>query len=484
MSMSINEKLNIRKFLIKVFVLLLFLLSFPIGRIFAEEDFNAVTYFTGIGCPHCADVSPFLHKELQNGENFILLEYEIYKEKSNASILYDYANTYNNSIGIPLIIWDKNNYRAGDNSIINNFKQDLEKSSKETVLLSNKSVSWSDFSLNDLKGLPKIYSKDKILIKKEVNTKLTDEHDTLLKNFLIEDISSTINDLHGEFVTDRKVEYPGGSYEYENGLSLDGWEILWNGLPPVNANVDCDEVDVTEVQDENCKQEISLWKTIMLALTDSINPCALSVLTMMLIAIVTYHPKDKKQILLSGLVFVLAVFITYIIYGLLIVKAFQLLQSISTIKLFLYKGLGIAAIILGLLEIKDFFFYKPGSIGTEMPLGLRPKVQKIIARITSPAGAFGLGMFVTLFLLPCTIGPYVILGGILSIKSLWSTVPYLLLYNFVFVLPMIIIVLAVFFGTDRIKSVEKWRETNIKTIHLIIGLIFVVLGLIMITGIL
>ncbi len=142
-----------------------------------------------------------------------------------------------------------------------------------------------------------------------------------------------------------------------------------------------------------------------------------------------------------------------------------------------------AAIFLGLLELKDFFFYKPGGIGTEMPLLFRPKVQQILARVTSPIGAFGLGVFVTLFLLPCTIGPYVILGGMLSYGEFFSSLPYLGIYNLVFILPMVVIILLVFFGSKNVKQISDWKEKNIKILHLIIGLIFVFLGGTMLLGI-
>ena len=479
--MSIKEKFDIRKLMQKTLLVAMFLFLTPVRQVFAEDNLKVVTYFTGIGCSHCAKVSPFIHDTIQKTNALVVIEYEIYQQKENASLIYTYSEKYNSGLGIPMIVWGLDDSTSGDSAILRGFESRVEKSSSN-VLLSNSTIAFEELDLNDLSGLPKLYAKDRALVKVDNTLETTEEHNELLKRFLTEDIDTMVDDLHGDFVADKTILYPGGQEEYKNGLSLDGWNIFWNGTAPSNANVSCEEVDVKSVQDESCKQDISIWKTIMLALTDSINPCALSVLTMMLIAIVTYHPKDRKQILWSGLAFVAAVFFTYIIYGLLIVKAFQVLQSVSTIKVFLYKGLGIASIILGLLEIKDFFFYKPGSIGTEMPLGLRPKVQKLIARVTSPWGAFTLGMFVTLFLLPCTIGPYVILGGILSVGGLWASFPHLLLYNTIFVLPMVIIIVAIFFGTKKIKDVEKFREKNIKVIHLVIGVIFLLLGIVILTG--
>jgi cytochrome c biogenesis protein CcdA len=204
----------------------------------------------------------------------------------------------------------------------------------------------------------------------------------------------------------------------------------------------------------------------------------------MLIAITTYNPKDRKQILFSAGAFILAVVVMYMLYGFLIIKAFQFLQSITVFKNYLYKGLGIAALILGLLEIKDFIKYKPGGVGTEMPMFLRPKVQNVISKITSPTGAFGLGLFVTLFLLPCTIGPYVILGGMLSTLDYLKASPYLLVYNLIFVLPMIAISFILFFGTKNIEDISDWRNSNVRKMHLISGVLMSILGIVMLFGLL
>jgi cytochrome c biogenesis protein CcdA len=43
----------------------------------------------------------------------------------------------------------------------------------------------------------------------------------------------------------------------------------------------------------------------------------------------------------------------------------------------------------------------------EVPLAWRPAMHKIIKKATSPIGAFIVGFVVSLFLLPCTSGPYI-----------------------------------------------------------------------------
>ena len=227
---------------------------------------------------------------------------------------------------------------------------------------------------------------------------------------------------------------------------------------------------------------LTIAKVVSLAAVDAINPCALAVLTMMLIAIITYNPKKRMNIVWSGLAFSAAVFVMYMIYGIFIIRSFQLVQGITEIRIWLYKILGLAAIILGTLQMKDFLFYKPGGVGTEMPMGLRPKVQKIISGITSPCGAFGVGLFVTLFLLPCTIGPYVILGGMLSFMEILKTIPMLIMYNLIFIAPMIIITGIVYFGLSKVEDISSWKDKNIRKLHFLSGLIILALGIAMFMG--
>ncbi|MFH1722470.1 MAG: hypothetical protein ABH950_07705 [Candidatus Altiarchaeota archaeon] len=223
-------------------------------------------------------------------------------------------------------------------------------------------------------------------------------------------------------------------------------------------------------------------KIIGLALVDAVNPCALAVLTLMLIAILTYNPKNKRNVLYAGLSFTASVFILYLFYGLVIIRFFQVIDALTSIRLWLYQILGMAAVILGLLNIKDFLWYKEGGLMTEMPMFMRPKLKKIISGVTSPKGAFVVGAFVTVFLLPCTIGPYVIAGGILSTMELLKTIPWLMIYNAIFVFPMIVITLLVYAGIAHVEDVSGWKDRNIKYLHLIAGLIMFLLGVAMIMG--
>jgi len=123
------------------------------------------------------------------------------------------------------------------------------------------------------------------------------------------------------------------------------------------------------------------------------------------------------------------------------------------------------------------------SMSTEMPIMMRPRVKKILNKITSTRGAAVAGIIVTVFLLPCTIGPYIIAAGVLSVFDMIETVPVLLLYNLVFVLPFLGIMGGVYLGMGRVHDVYVWKEKNISKLHLIAGCIILGLGIFMLLGI-
>jgi len=228
---------------------------------------------------------------------------------------------------------------------------------------------------------------------------------------------------------------------------------------------------------------LSFIGIVSLALVDAINPCALAVMTMVLISLLLQNPEKKKKVLFGGLAFTLAVFILYFLYGIIMIQFFShLIPKTGSFSGYVFRGFGLLAIILGILNFGDFLSYNPGGIGTEMPMKLRPRVKLLIKRITSVGGAFVIGLFVTLFLLPCTIGPYVVASGKLSVLSFFSTIPWLLLYNLIFVIPMIAITLIIYFGVSTVEKVSGWKEKNIRYLHLIESLILLALGITMFTG--
>ena len=112
-----------------------------------------------------------------------------------------------------------------------------------------------------------------------------------------------------------------------------------------------------------------------------------------------------------------------------------------------------------------------------------PRFTATWPKVTSTKGAFLTGIIVTAFLLPCTIGPYVIAAGILSVFDMFQNVPILLLYNLVFVAPMLGIIGGIYLGLSKVQDVYQWKEKNISKLHLIAGIVIVGLGIALLLGI-
>jgi cytochrome c biogenesis protein CcdA len=228
---------------------------------------------------------------------------------------------------------------------------------------------------------------------------------------------------------------------------------------------------------------LTFTKLTTLALADAVNPCELAVLAMILITILIQNPEKRKRVLFAGLAFSAAVFIGYLFYGVVIIQLFKTFHNyIANFSSYIYKCLGALSMILGILNIKDYFMYQPGGITTEMPLSFRPRVKLLIQKITSPIGAFFIGILVTIFLVPCTMGPYLIASGILSELGILKSILWLLYYNTIFVMPMIIITIMIYLGFTEVENVSGWKERNIKKLHLIAGSLLFAIGLSLLMG--
>jgi len=219
--------------------------------------------------------------------------------------------------------------------------------------------------------------------------------------------------------------------------------------------------------------EVSLWVITCAGLVDAINPCAIAVLLILLGGLLVFKEQGKRRVLLSGFSFIIALYLAYFLLGLGLVSFLQL-SGLATI---FHRIVGALAIVVGFLNIKDFIWYGGGGFAMEIPRSWRPQMQKLLLRVGSPVGAFLAGLLVTAFELPCTGGPYLFVLGLLSHRlSIVETVPLLLYYNLVFVSPLILLTILIYFGYASIERAIDWKERNLRLLHLIAGLLMLGLG--------
>jgi cytochrome c-type biogenesis protein len=209
---------------------------------------------------------------------------------------------------------------------------------------------------------------------------------------------------------------------------------------------------------------------IVAAFVDSINPCAFSVLFITLTFLFSLG-HSRPKIIKTGLVYVLGIFLTYILIGLGILKVLSIFHIPNSMA----KIGAITIIIFGLINLLNEFFPK-FPIKLKLPNASHGKVGELIAKATIPA-ALILGLLVGMFEFPCTGGPYLLVLGLLHDEgSFMLGFAYLVLYNFIFVLPLII---AIFISTDKIilEKLDKLRRAETKKSRVWIAVIFITLGL-------
>jgi len=216
----------------------------------------------------------------------------------------------------------------------------------------------------------------------------------------------------------------------------------------------------------------TLLMVIAAAAVDSVNPCEFAVLVILLSGVIASG--GRKKALKTGLAFAFAVFVMYLLMGLGVFS----ITLVPGITYYFYKAVGVFALFVGVLNIKDYFWENARGVLSSIPESWRPRVQKLLDEATSVPGALLSGVFVSIFLLPCSSGPYIVTLGLLAHEATkLLAIALLLLYNFIFILPMIGIVLAVYFGLTTTAKAAHWRHKRLGLLHLIAGILMFGMGI-------
>ena len=221
----------------------------------------------------------------------------------------------------------------------------------------------------------------------------------------------------------------------------------------------------TEVSSDNPNaQKLTLGSIVIAALIDSINPCAFGVLIFLLATMMSMA--SSKRALKYGLIYVFIIFLVYFSAGLGIMKIISVFSGIMNYVIILA---GILVFIGGLIEIKDFFWYGKGA-SLRIPVNMKPIIEKITQKGTLWAVIL-LGIIVALVELPCTGGIYLAILSLMHINKTFG-ISYLLLYNFIFILPLLVMVLVAYYGT-KTEKIQNWVEGNKKYMRLGAGIVMI-----------
>ncbi len=212
--------------------------------------------------------------------------------------------------------------------------------------------------------------------------------------------------------------------------------------------------------------QFELKEFLILAAADSVNPCTFVVFATLLV--LSMASGGRKRALRSGIAFIITVYLCYFLIGLGLLTIAPLLRTLTPI-------LSTALIALGVFELRNF---QSRVHRAPLPKPLRKitiRRFEVFESSTSSVEAITLGVLVSFTLLPCSMGPYLLASSFLVGINKAKASLALILYNSLFISPLIAILVGVWTGL-KLRTMKKWIGTKVIGIDLISGVLLLSLG--------
>ncbi len=213
----------------------------------------------------------------------------------------------------------------------------------------------------------------------------------------------------------------------------------------------------------------TLATVVATAVVDSINPCAIGVLILLISTLLI--AKRQGEMLKIGLLYIGAVYLTYFSFGLGLIAFLSVIPLVVTE--YISITVGFLVVIAGLIEIKDYYWYGRGyslMISHKHADVIKSKMQKL-----SVGTVLFLGIFVAAVELPCTGGPYLAITLLLAQNFNLAAFFMLVFYNIIFVSPLLIILGLVLAGA-KVRNIQQWKQNTKSYMRLATGIILIALG--------
>ena len=218
-------------------------------------------------------------------------------------------------------------------------------------------------------------------------------------------------------------------------------------------------------------------------LLDGVNPCAFATL----IFFIAYleRVKRKEAILPIGISFAIAIYICYFLIGLGFLEFLNAIEGIEILSLYLYGVIGFSAVILGFFSLYDFVaIRKEKKVVLQLPNFLKKRRGRVIKRITEDKKiallaliAFISGFLISAIEFACT--GQILLPIIAVIKSSTASktlaLIYLIIYNIMFILPLLFILALFYFGYSS-KAMAGAQKKSYAYVKLFIGIFLIIIG--------
>jgi len=253
---------------------------------------------------------------------------------------------------------------------------------------------------------------------------------------------------------------------------------LGHGVEQLREAGENDPGDPAAARDgiSSSRMDITVGSVLVAAAVDSINPCAIAVLAVLLACLTSL--RDRKRLLQIGLVYIGTVFVVYLVSGL----GFLAIVQKSELSEVVFTFAGIITAIAGLINIGEALLGREG-FSLSIPESEKGRISRYVQRISIPS-AVVLGSLVSVVELPCTGGMYLAILGLLGSRMTFlEGLPYLILYNLIFILPLVVILLVVYSGVSP-DRIDAWRTGKRRRVRFAMGSVMLGLGGAMLLGLL
>lgn len=202
---------------------------------------------------------------------------------------------------------------------------------------------------------------------------------------------------------------------------------------------------------------------------DGIHPCAIAILVFFIAFLLTLQ-KSFKNIFALGLVYAGVIFLTYLAIGVGLLSGVMFFGQHH----FFAKLGSWLLILLGAINIRDYLLPN-WKLGIKMPRVSNERIKKLLEKASLPTVA-GAAFLVGLCSIPCSGGIYAAVTALLASRTTFFTgFLYLLLYNFMFVLPLLIL-LAASANPYTLVKIGEWQQKSKSIQRLIMGIFMAALG--------
>jgi len=223
---------------------------------------------------------------------------------------------------------------------------------------------------------------------------------------------------------------------------------------------------------------LALIPILAAGLLDGINPCAFTTLVF-LISALAVAGRSRIQVLQIGLFFSTAVFVTYLMIGLGFFQAIRLASAFPIVAAVIRWILVAVLLAFAALSLYDYFQLHSGrtdKVMLQLPQPIKRRLHRDIKSRSRSAALIAsslvLGFLVSIFELACTGQVYFpTLVYLHQVRREVGSFSYLLLYNFAFILPLLIVFALSYWGISS-QRLSRWVQGSMKPVKLLLAGLF------------